>query len=78
MKVVALEKVSFSDRQNPKPVFNTLPVNDQHYLLNRDNLLQPIRTQLCQKQINFSEFFFLFLKSRLNFKPLTKKHDPRS
>ena len=57
---------------------NTLTVNDKHYLLNRDNLPQPIHMQLCQKQRNFSEFFFAFLKSRLNFKDLTKEHDPRS
>ena len=58
---------------------NTLAVNDKHYLLNRDNLLEPILMQLCQKQKKFSEFFFFaFLKSRLNFKHLTKKDDPRS
>ena len=58
-KVVALESVSFSDTQNPKTVFNTLTVNDKHYLLNRDNLPQPIQMQLCQKQKNFCEFHFL-------------------
>ena len=42
VKVVALEKVSFSDRQIPKALVNTLTVNDKRYLLNRDNLLQPI------------------------------------
>ena len=57
---------------------NTLAVNDKHYLHNRDNLPQPIQMQLCQKQKNFSEFFFAFLKSWWNFKHLRKKHDPRS
>ena len=57
---------------------NTLTVNDKHYLLNRDNLPQPIQMQLCQKQKNFSEFFFAFLKSILNFKHLPKKDDPHS
>ena len=57
---------------------DTLAVNDKHYLLKRDNLSQPIQMQLCQKQRNFSEFFFAFLKSILNFKDLTKKDDPRS
>ena len=42
LKVVALEKVSFSDTQNPR-------VNDKHYLLNRDNLTKPIQMQLSQK-----------------------------
>ena len=58
--------------------FNTLTVNDKHYLLNRDNLPQPIQMQLSEKQKTFSEFCFSFLKSLLNFKHWTKKDDPRS
>ena len=42
LKVVALEEVSFSDTQNAK-----------HYLLNGDNLTQPIQLQLSQKQKTF-------------------------
>ena len=57
---------------------NTLTVNDKHYLLNRDNLTQQIEMQLSEKQKTFSEFFFAFLKSILNFKHLPKKDDPRS
>ena len=58
---------------------NTLTVNDKHYLLNRDNLTQPIQMQLSQKQKSFSEFFFFaFLKSILNFIHLAKKDDARS
>ena len=57
---------------------NTLRVNDKDYLLNRDNLTQPIQIQLSQKQKNFSEFFFAFLKSILNFKHFSKKDDPHS
>ena len=57
---------------------NTLTVNDKLYLLNRDNLPQPIQIQLSQKQKKFSEFFFAFLKSILNFKHLPKKDEPRS
>ena len=57
---------------------NTLTVNDKHYLLNRDNLTEPIQIQLSQKQKNFSEFFFEFLKSILNSKHLPKKDDPHS
>ena len=52
---------------------NTLTVDDKHYMLNRDNLTQPIQIQLSQKQKNFSEFFFAFLKSILNDKHLAKK-----
>ena len=56
----------------------TLTVDEKHYLLNRDNLTQPIQMQLSQKQKTFSEFFFAFLKSILNFKHLPKKDDPHS
>ena len=55
-----------------------MTVNDKHYLLDRDNLTEPIQMQLSQKQKTFSEFFFAFLKSILNFKHLPKKDDPRS
>ena len=58
--------------------FNALTVDDKHYLLNRDNLTEPIQMQLSQKQKTFSEFFFAFLKSILNFKHLPKKDDPHS
>ena len=53
--------------------FNTLTVDDKHYLLNRDNLTQPIQMQLSKKEKTFSEFFFAFLKSILNYKHLPKK-----
>ena len=53
---------------------NTLTVDDKHYLLNRDNLTQPIQIQLSQKQKTFSPFFFFaILKFILNFKHLSKK-----
>ena len=54
---------------------NTLTVDDKHYMLNRDNLTQPIQIQLSQKQKTFSEFLFAFLKSKLNYKHLQKKVD---
>ena len=57
---------------------NTLTADDKHYLLNRDNLTQPIQMQLSQKQKNFSEFFFAFLKPILNFTHFSKKDDPHS
>ena len=55
---------------------NALTTDDKHYLLNRDNLTKPIQMQLSQKQKTFSEFFFAFLKSILNFKHLLRKNDP--
>ena len=56
-----------------------LTVKDKDYLLNSNNLTKPIQMQLSQKQKTFSEFFFfVFLKSTLNFKHFPKKDDPRS
>ena len=52
---------------------NTLTVDEKHYLLNRGNITQTIQIQLSQKQKNFFEFFFAFLKYILNFKDLPKK-----
>ena len=51
---------------------------DKYSLLNRDNLTQPIRTQLSQKQKSFSEFFIAFSKCALNFEHFQKKDDPHS
>ena len=57
---------------------NTLTTDDKYSPLNRDNLTQPIRTQLSQKQAAFAQFFLAFSKSALNFKHFQKKDDPPS
>ena len=57
---------------------NTLTADDKHYLLHRDNFTRRIQMQLPQKQITFSECFFAFSKSILNFKHFSKKGDPHS
>ena len=57
---------------------NTLTVNEKHYLVNRDNLTQPIQMQLTEKQKTFSQFSFQFLKSLLSFKHFPEKDDPPS
>ena len=78
LMVVALEKVSFSNTKNPETFVITLSTDDKHYLVNRDNLTQPIQKPLPQKQKTFFEFFLAFLKSILNFKHLPKKDDRHS
>ena len=55
---------------------NTLTVDDKHYMLNKDNVTQPVQIQLSQKQKTFSQFSFAFLKSILTYKHLPKKVDP--
>ena len=52
--------------------------DDKYSLLNRDNLTQPIPTQLSQKQKAFSEFFLPFSRSTLTFEHFQKKDDPHS
>ena len=60
VNVVALEKVCLVIIKILRLFLNALTVNDKHYLLNTDNLTQPIQIQLSQKQKIFSEFFFAF------------------
>ena len=55
---------------------NTLTVDDKHYMLNRDNVTQPIQIELSQQQKTFSKFLLAFLKPILNYKHLPKKVDP--
>ena len=57
---------------------NTSSADDKYSLLKRDNLTQPIRTQLSQKQKPFYAFFLAFLKCALNLKHFQKKDDPHS
>ena len=56
----------------------TLTLDDKHYLLNRENLTEPIQKQLSEKQKTFSQFFFALSKSLLNFKHLPNKDDPHT
>ena len=58
--------------------FKSLTADENHYLLNRDNLTYRIQMQLFKKQKTFSEFFFAFLKSIVNFEYFPKKDDPYS
>ena len=57
---------------------NTLTADDKYCLLNRDNLTQPIWTELSKKQTAFSQLLVAFWKSTLNFEHFQKKDDPHS
>ena len=50
-----------------------MTADDKYSLLNRDNLTQPIPTQLSQKQKAFFQFFLAFSKSTLNLNIYKKK-----
>ena len=55
---------------------NALTADDMYSPLNRDNLMQPIRTKLSQKQQPFPEFFLAFSKSTINFEHFKQNNDP--
>ena len=57
---------------------NILTADDNCFLLNRDNLTQPIQVLLPGKQKTCSEFFFAFLKFRLNFEHYIKRDEPHT
>ena len=52
-----------------------MTADDNYSLLNRDNVTEPIHTQVSQKQETFSEFFLAISKSTFNFKDFQKKDD---
>ena len=78
LTVIESEKVCFSQMQRLIIVFNTFTADDRHSLLNRDNLMQPIRTLLSQKQKPFFKFLLPFSKCALNLEHFKKKDDPHS
>ena len=67
VNVVALEKVCFSDNEMLSLFVNMFPVNDKHYLVNRDNLTQPIQIQLSEKQKKFFPIFSGIFKIYIKF-----------
>ena len=73
-------KKSFSVRCKILGLFvNPLSADNKYSLLNRGNLMQHVKMQLCQKWKSFAEFFFLHfvnLDSILNI--FKKKDDPHS
>ena len=56
----------------------TLSADGKYSLLNRDILSQPIQMQLSRKEKTFSQLFYAFLKSSLNFEHFQTKGDSHS
>ena len=52
--------------------------DEKYSLLYRENLTQPIQILLSKKRKTFSELFFEFSKSTLNFEHFQKKDHPHS
>ena len=78
VKVILLKKSLLVIHKILRLFVNTLTVDENYYLLIRDNLTETIHIQLSQKQKTFFQFFLAFLKSILNSKHLSKKDDPHS
>ena len=60
VKAVELEKISLSDMQSFKSVFNTFTAQQKYSPLNRENLTQPIQMQLSGKKKIVFDFFLDF------------------
>ena len=56
--------------------FNTLTAGQKYSFLNRDNLPQPIQTQLSLKRKTFSQLFFCIFEMQKNFFKFLKKRWP--
>ena len=78
MRGIPLKKSLLVIHKILRDFLNTLTVDENYYLLIRDNLTETIQIQLSQKQKPFFKFFLAFLNSILNFKHLPEKDDPLS
>ena len=56
----------------------TLTDDEKYSFLYRENLTQPIQILLSQKRKTFSQFFYTFSISALNFAHFQKKYDSHS
>ena len=54
MKAIELEKVFLTAIKMLGMFINTFAVDDKYFLLNRDNLIEPIQKILSKKQKTFS------------------------
>ena len=61
--------------KNARLFVNTFTADHEHYLLNRENLKDGIQMEISKKKKTFSQFFFAFLKSMLNFIHFPKRND---
>ena len=75
VKVVALEEVSLVIHKILSLFDNTLTVDNKHYLLNRDNLTQPIQIRLSLEKKTFLIFFSIFKILKICRKKMTLTAD---
>ena len=78
VKVIELQKCLLDTWKFFRPFLNTLTANDKYSLNSKDKWLQKFQMHLSQTQNIFTEFFFPFFQSALNFGHFQKKDDPHS
>ena len=67
VKVIELQKSLLGKWKFFRTFLNTLTANDKYSLNSKDKWTQTIQMNLSQKQNIFSEFFYAFFESPLNF-----------
>ena len=73
VKVIELQKSLLDTWKFLRTFLNTLTANDKYSLNSKDKWRKTIQMLLSQKQNIFSEFFFAFSESALNFKHFQTK-----
>ena len=71
--VMELQKSLLETRKLFSRFLNILTADDKYSLISRDNWMQTIEMHFSQKEKIFSEFFFAFFESALNFEHFQKK-----
>ena len=72
VKVIELQKSLLDTWKFFRPFLNTLTPDDKYSLISKDKWMLSIRMHLSQKTKIFSELFFAFLESVLNFEHFQK------
>ena len=73
VKVIDLQKFLLDTWKFFRPFLNTLTADDRYSLISKNKLMQTIQMHLSQKPKIFSELFFAFFESVLNFEHFQKK-----
>ena len=78
VKVIELQKSLLDTWKFFRAFLNTLTADDTYSLNSKDKWMQEFQMHLSQKENYFSEFFFPFFESALNFEHFQKKDDRHS
>ena len=73
VKVIELQKLLLDTWKFFRPFLNTLTAIDKYSLSSKIKWMQTIQMHLSEEPKFFSEFFFAFFESALNFEHFQKK-----